>query len=496
LKCIINQPEKIKGEYVMIKTNEGANAFKDAISMTVEFFSKAGSLFVGGKRKPYYSNEATALELFKKSFNEDVITSMKLSMWLRDCRGGAGNRSGAKSIIRWLGKNHTELMKANMHFIPVHGRWDDLVALFTTPLRSEAGAFWANAIDGGDILAAKWAKRHYKPIREALGLKESEFRKLLASIRKDHIVEHKMCQKQWNKIDYKKVPSVAMARYTRAFDTNDHLRFQKYKDALVKGETTIHADTLFPHDCIRTALNGDGDIAEAQFNALPNYLEGTDEQIMVICDTSGSMTSVIGGSVRAIHVSQGMALYCSSRLPENSPFYKRFIGFGSEGKFVDWRKHTFKTALRDRKVFDGAVASTRIDRALDLILKIAVEREIKQELMPTTLLIVSDMQFTQGATSSSGWNTHGLSEEKTLTEIQKSMNKWNDAGYKTPKIVYWNTAGYDGQQDTVNSPNVGLVSGFSPSICKAVFSGEDFSPYAIMLRAIEKYEVVVPRNME
>jgi hypothetical protein len=478
----------------MIKTNEGANAYRNAISMTVEFFSKAGSLFTGGKRKPYYANETSALELFKKSFEEDPITSMKLSMWLRDCRGGAGNRSGARSIIKWLGNTHTELMRANMHFIPVHGRWDDLIALFTTPLREEAGAFWANAINEGDILAAKWAKRHYKPIREAMGLKESEFRKLLASIRKDHIVEHKMCQQQWHRINYKTVPSVAMARYTKAFATKDQARFQAYKDALKSGTTTVHADTLFPHDCIRTAYFGDADVAEAQFNALPNYLEGTDEQIMVLCDTSGSMGSVVGGSIRAIDVSQGMALYCSSRLPENSPFYKRFIGFGSEGRFCDWRKHTFSSALRDRKVFDHAVASTRIDRALDLILKIAVDRQISQELMPTTLLVVSDMQFSDGATHGGGWNTHGLKEKDALTAIDASMVKWNKAGYKTPKVVYWNTAGYDGQQATVNSENVGLVSGFSPSICKAIFGGEDFSPYSIMLRAIEKYEVVIPRS--
>jgi hypothetical protein len=77
---------------------------------------------------------------------------------------------------------------------------------------------WADAIRGGDILAAKWAKREHKPTRQALGLKESEFRKLLGSIRKDHIVEHKMCQQQWNQINFKHVPSVAMARYTKAFD--------------------------------------------------------------------------------------------------------------------------------------------------------------------------------------------------------------------------------------------------------------------------------------
>jgi hypothetical protein len=474
----------------MRKTNEGATMYDHAINACVEFFSKAGSLF--NKRGSFYGNEISPLGLFQDAFREEPVTALKLLFWLRDCRGGAGNRSGSRTIIEHLANTETELMALNMHLIPVYGRWDDLKALFTTPLRNHAGSFWADAINGGDVLAAKWSDRKHKPTRQALGLKESEFRKMLASIRKDHIVEHKMCQKQWNNIDFKHVPSVAMARYTKAFDTHAHEKFQAYKNAVQSGETTVHADTLFPHDCIRTALHGDDQMAELQFNALPDYLEGTDERLMVIADTSGSMESPVGGSVQAIHVSMGMALYCSSRLPENSPFYKRFIAFCSEGKFVDWRKHTFKQAIRDRKIFDRAVGSTRIDLALKTILDIAVKKEIPQRLMPTTLLIVSDMQFSDGAANNGyGWDSQGLSEEKSLTEIDKAMKAFQNAGYDKPKIVYWNTAGYDGQQDTVNSENVGLVSGFSPSLCKAIFGGEDFTPYAIMQRAIEKYKVKV-----
>jgi hypothetical protein len=198
------------------------------------------------------------------------------------------------------------------------------------------------------------------------------------------------------------------------------------------------------------------------------------------------MSSIIGGQVQAVHVSMGMALYCSSRIPSDSPFYKRFIGFCSEGKFIDWRKHTFKSALQDQKVFDGAIGETRIDKALDLILKIATARDIAQDQMPTTLLIISDMQFSDGAAG------RCCEEEKSLTLIDEAMNRWSDGGYETPKIVYWNTAGYSGDQATINSTNVGLVSGFSPSICKAIFGGDDFSPMSIMMRAVEKYEVSVP----
>jgi hypothetical protein len=475
-----------------MKTKEGAKTYDHSMNHALEFFAKAGSLFE--KRDSFYGEETSAKKLFINTFMVDQLLSMKLLMWLRDCRGGAGNRSGARSIIQWLGNNYTEWMRANFHFIPVHGRWDDLTALFKTPLRNQVGDFWATAINGGDVLAAKWCKRHYKPVRQALNLRESDFRKLLANLRKDHIVEHKMCQREWNKINYSKVPSVAMARYTKCFAKNDEERFKAYKESVKKGNVTIKADVLFPHDCVRTALHGDGEAAELQFNALPNFMEESDENVMVICDSSGSMESRVSGSVEAIHVSMGMALYCSSRVPESSPFYKRFITFCDEGRFIDWRKHTFSSALKDKKVFDRAVGSTRIDKALDTILNIAINRNIKQELMPSCLLIVSDMQFHQGAVNDRSWDRKEIEhqEQKRLTEIEASLRKWNDAGYKRPKIVYWNTAGYEGSQDTVASKNIGLISGFSPSICKAIFEGDDFSPLAIMNRAIAKYEVIDP----
>ena len=351
-------------------------------------------------------------------------------------------------------------------------------------LEEDAAMFWANALlaDEPNILAAKWADRKDAQLRGALGgLSSSGLRKLLARIRKNHIVEHKMCQKDWDNIKYETVPSVAMSRYTKAFKKNDSERFQEFKNQVKTGVKKVHADVLFPHDCIRTAKHGDEEMADLQFDALPNFLEGKDddERILVISDTSGSMEQNIGGNVEAYDVSVGLALYCSSKVREDSPFYKRFIAFCSEGSFKDWRNLSFSEAIHDRNIFNGAVGRTRIDKALNLILNTAIKREIKQEQMPTTLLIVSDMQFHQGASTDD-------------TEVEHCLKKFDTAGYDRPKIVYWNTAGYSGQQATESMKNVGMISGFSPSILKSLLGGTDFSPKAIMLRTLEKYEVYVP----
>lgn len=481
----------------MRRTQEGALAYEHSLDHAVEFFSKAGSLFE--KRGSFYSlkgrkfgfpgtqtAETSALALFQQTWIVDPVVSFKLLLWLRDCRGGAGNRSGFRSCLTWLAENDPEWIRVNIGWIPLIGRWDDLRSLFGTQLESDAAKLWVTALNNKDVLAAKWADRSDKPLRKEIGCTEAAFRKFLANMRKNHIVEHKMCADKWDEITYEHVPSVAMARYTKAFGRHDEKRFAAYKEALKKGEKTIHAGVLFPHDCVRTCMNGDTDIADAQFEALPNYLD-ENSRVMVIADTSGSMSSVISGSVEAVHISQGMALYCSSKLAKDNPFYKKFLGFSDEGRFVDWGKYKFSEAIGRREIFDGAVGSTHIGRALNLILKTALFWKLPDSSMPTMLLIVSDMQFHE-----SEYDSDYRGQRSQVSETERALDQWVQNGYSIPQIVYWNTAGYAGQPVTTKHKNVALVSGFSPSILKAIFAAEDLTPKGVMLKTLEKYNIVTP----
>lgn len=460
-----------------MRTNENGRQYEHSLDHHLEFFSKAGSAFTN--RKVFYGNPESALSLFQKAWIVEKELAMRLLFWLRDCRGGAGNRSGFRECITWLASFDPAWVKANIHLIPEFGRWDDLRSLFSTVLAKDAGKLWADAIKDKNILAAKWADRKDIFIAYNLRTNEAGLRKTLSSIRKSNIVEHAMCQNMWNTVEYKHVPSVAMARYANAFSRHDEDRFLEYKESIKSGTTTINAAALFPHDCVRTVRHGDKEIANAQFDSLPNYLEDVDERIIVLSDTSGSMCVPISGSIHAVDISQGLALYCSAKMPKDSPFYKKFIGFCSEGSFKDWTGMTFSQAVNSRRIFDGAIGSTYIDRALDLILKTAKFFNIPDEKMPTALLIVSDMQFHQGASCGE-------------TEVKAALSRWSEAGYSIPKVIYWNLNPYSGSPETIQGKNVALVSGFSPAILKSIFAGVDLSPKAVMLRAIEKYKVNIP----
>ena len=184
----------------MRKTHEGAVAFEHSLNHALEFFSKAGSQFT--KKGSFYSDEESALSLFQKSWIVDKALTMRLLLWLRDCRGGAGNRSGARECVQWLANHDPEWVAVNIGWIPLVGRWDDLRVLFGTKAEKYAVELWDAAIKERDVLAAKWADRDDKPLRKLLEMSVGDFRRLLANIRKGHIVEHLMCQGEWDGINY------------------------------------------------------------------------------------------------------------------------------------------------------------------------------------------------------------------------------------------------------------------------------------------------------
>lgn len=453
----------------------------------LEFFSKAGSLFE--KRGTYYGNESKALDLFKPAFVTDNVRAMKLAFWLRDCRGGAGNRSGFRSVVSWMSEKNPDWIVANINLVPETGRWDDLIACLGTPAEEAAVAIWAQAISEKDGLACKWvpriksksdikSKTMFSKLRKALDMSPKDFRKFVSE--NTNVIETIMCSNEWQDINYNTVPSVAMARSHKAFLKHDAARFDAWRESLSDPESKnkVNASVLFPHDALRTSYSDDK-LANAQFSALPNYMEESNLRIMPIVDFSGSMDCSASGSITAMDVAHSLALYCSDKIGKDNPFYRMYIPFSNTSKLVNWKKKSFSEAA-NRQSCNGFYGSTNIKSGLDRILESAKMFNISNEQIPNCLLILSDMQFDRGTSNGNE------------TVVESCMKEWEDAGYDRPNIIYWNLAGYAGSPATKQHENVALVSGFSPSILGSILGGADFSPMAVLDQAISKYEVQVP----
>ena len=123
--------------------------------------------------------------------------------------------------------------------------------------------------------------------------------------------------------------------------------------------------------------------------------------------------------------------------------------------------------------------STNLHLALDKILQTAIEGNVMQSEMPEVLLILSDMQFDQCTRY----------DDSAMEMIAR---KYIDNAYNVPNIVFWNLNAHDNVPVKYDTRGAALVSGFSPSIVKAVLQAEmdNFTPEAIMMQTImhERYD--------
>jgi hypothetical protein len=463
------------------RTENGMVTNTTSLNSCVDFFFTAGAM-----RK---ADETRIVADFSSAFNEDALTAMKLLFWARDVRGGAGERRLTRTIYKYLATNHEAALLKNLHLIPVYGRWDDILDVIEVTkgsIRTSALDLIKKALlEDKDALCAKWMPRPNKNgaalaniIRKHLGLDPKAYRKLLAGL--SYIVETPMCAKQYDLINYSHVPSLAMGRYTKAFNRNDAQRFVEYKNALVKGEVKINASAVYPYDVVKTAMKGDNIIANEQWKSLPNYMEGNDQPILCMVDTSSSMfweESRVSGDLFAGHVAQSLAIYTSER--NLGPFKDAFLSFNSTPQL-----HTLNGNLTDRlaQIRRAPVGgSTNLEACFQFILDQAMKFRVKASEMPGMIIILSDMEF------------NSCSRDVNDTAHKMIKKQYADAGYNMPQIVFWNLASRNKNVPVqFTEKGTALVSGFSPSILTALLKAEDFTPYGIMIGKISepRYDAV------
>lgn len=462
-------------------TENGAFAYKSTLSSLLDFFGNAGAL-----RK---RTDSDVIQLFTKAFAEDKLLALKTLFYIRDVRGGQGERKTFRTILKWLAVNYPDVVRKNLQNISVFGRWDDLYSLFDTELEKDAinlftqqlAADWQTMKAGKNVsLLAKWLKSENTSstssqalatkFRKALGWNSKKYRKTLSQLRKYiDVVEVKMCARQWDDINFEQVPSKATLNYRKAFEKRAGDFFKEFLTKVEKGEAKINSSALFPYDILREVVERGQSAtslkaADLQWKALPNYLAGNGNgKGLVIADTSGSMNGL------PLYVAISLAMYFAER--NNGPFKDVFMTFSQRPCF---HRLVGNNILEKWKNLDqsGWDMNTNLQASFDLILKTAKENRVSEADMPSTLFIVSDMQFD----SSGSYNQ---------SNFEVMRKKFEAAGYTMPKVVWWQV---DSRQNNVpvkfNDCGVAMVSGSHPSILKQICSAEYLTPMGLMLKAI------------
>ena len=449
--------------------------------------------------------------MFSEAFYENEGLAKRFMFYVLDMRGGAGERRTFKTMFSWIVNNRSNEASKLVSLIPYYGRWDILVDFLGSVIDEtvfniivkQLSEDLQNEKDGKDIsLLAKWMpsintsseKKRQMACLLSYRMKMSpkKYRKMLSRLRKKiNIVERQISANNWGDIDYSAVPSKANLIYKDAFLRHDNERRNKFLNELLNGKdgVKINSSVCFPHDIVHkycpslnweyglqhTTIDKDDIALEEMWKSLPNYVNG-DETTIVVHDSSGSMTNRIGGGgLTAYEVATSLAIYFSERC--RGAYKDKFITFSKKPKYIDLSK--CKT-LREKLnyIFSWSECeNTNIARTMDLILDSAVKSNLKQSDIPR-VLIISDMEF-----------DYGVDGTFLMKQIEKNFN---DAGYKMPKISYWNVCNRSGGIPyTSHESGASIVSGFSPSAVKMVLSNKD-NPYDALCEVLndKRYDKV------
>lgn len=476
-------------------TENGALTHKSTGTALLDMFAMGGAYRT--------RTDADVILLFKNAYIENPVYALKCLFYLRDVRGGQGERRFFRTVMHWLASYDTEAARRNLSNVAEYGRWDDLYCFVDTPLETDAFEAMRQQLIldvqcKTPSLLAKWLKSENtsskesralaSKTREYLGWSHKQYRKTLSVLRERiNVLERLMSAGKWDEIEFDKIPSKAGFIYKNAFARRDIIK-AKY-EAFAKSTTTkVNAEVLNPVDIANKIFSYDdwhkpSDVDRAMFDKywmnLKDYYNGREENGIAIVDVSGSMVG------QPMNAAVSMGAYIAER--GKGPFKDHFITFSGNPQLIKFEGvDTYNKFWRARQADWGM--NTNIEATFDMMLRVAIQNKCSQEDLPSVLYILSDMEFdgalTMGAVSSSRWDRGSVLHDTNAidTLLESISKKWQSYGYELPRVIFWNL-----NARHQNIPAMGgrfsYVSGFSMNMVENILSGKD--GYALMMDKLD-----------
>jgi len=446
-------------------TANGAVTQETSLSKCVDLFFLAGA-----SRR---ISESEIIQTFCEARAENKQLAWRIVLWARDCRGGAGEKRFFRVIGKFALEHFSDEWDHIAIAVPEVGSWKDLF-LIEEPTKNNLNFLAIQLQENKNKgLLAKYFPRKGKwftAMHKYLGWTPKALRKFLVSETK--VVEHAICKNQIGLINYSTVPSVAMNRYKNLFDRKDGSRFNTYIQDVLDGKSKINSSVLFPNDILSPLVSGDRyrfgadsdevSAIQAQWNALPDYMEDCTDRVLPLCDVSGSMHGL------PMEVSVALGLYISER--NKGIFKDAVMTFSADPEMHHITGRSIEERVNSLMCADWGM-NTNLQKTFQVILDTAVNNCLPESEMPNKLLIISDMEFDQCGTQ---------------TNLEGIRDQYEVAGYTLPEIVFWNV---NGRPNNVparsNDQGIGLVSGFSPAILKTILAGQVVNPVQLMRDAVD-----------
>lgn len=469
-----------------VETYNGATVYDSSFDNLTDLFAKIGSM--------RYASDNESLSLFKKAFSEDPITATRVLFYARDCRGGYGERSVVLRIFyKFFCIEHPEWGSQLVHWFAEMGRWKDLWDLVGMLIKDKgmevmlddtradypdiAGTIFdiimlqfndeicsVEAWNRGDLkerpnisMLGKWMPSCHSQSKNVRNLFKwfsksaqgltycmgEKYYRYYTKLLRTHIgiVEHNIVSKNYESIDYTKIPSRALKRYKTLFEKYDAARFNEVMAKAANPEENpdvkLNVKQLYPYEILGEVRFGwsvvsceAGDAETAMWYQMPNFFK-RDVSILPVLDTSGSMNGVKSS------IATSLAIYAAQR-NKHETFKDMIMQFSDEPHMVSIKdKHSLNDIVGCFRCDNN---STDFEGVMLYLLNLAVQSNISPDEMPEYLLIISDMQFnTLSRTYDMDLNPNSAKSSNIKIPMMEHIRKlYAETPYEMPTMIYWN----------------------------------------------------------
>jgi len=484
-------------------TENGAIKHNTTKSDLLDMFALGGSY-----RK---RSDDDVINLFKNAYAENPKYALKCLFYLRDVRGGQGERRFFRTVMKWLASYDKQAVLRNLEQVPEYGRWDDLYIFVGTPVEKNVFELMRKQLMldvqcKTPSLLAKWLKSENtssassrelgNKTRQAFNMNHKQYRKTLSVLRERiNVLERLMSAGRWDEIEFDKIPSKAGLVYRNAFARRDIIK-AKYEAFAKSTETKVNAKTLNPVEIAHECFEGYGywhrgsgkdeterAMLQKYWDNLPDYYNGNEEMGIAVVDVSGSMYG------QPMEAAVSMGAYIAER--GNGPFKNHFITFSDNPALVRFDGVDIYDKFNRAAKADWG-GSTNVEAVLDLMLKTAIQNKCPAKDMPARLYIFSDMEFnscvTTNQSSYRGWGYRDPSQlmGQFDTLFEATAKKWAKYGYKLPKVIFWNLNARNNNIPAIG-PGFSYVSGFNMNMLECILSGKDGYDLMMLKLNSERY---------
>ena len=464
-------------------TENGGIKHKTTMSDVLDMFAMGGAM--------RNRTEDDIITMFKKAYDEDHTLALRCLFYLRDVRGGQGERRFFRTVYKWMGDHLTEECENLIPRVSEYGRWDDLFELFGTKAEGAMMGYIMYALNmNKDHLLYKWmpsinassnsTKERGRKFAREFDLTERQYRKFLSEGRKAcNLVETLMSQNEWDQIAFDKLPSRAGLLYKNAFMRREETK-DRYAAFMNNEKTRVNASVLNPVDIAHQIFEyrhwnhpstTERNAWQKYWDNLKDYYDGKEEPGIAVVDVSGSMWGT------PLEAAVSMGAYIAER--GKGPFQNHFITFSDNPQLVKFEGvDIYDKFIRARDAEWGG--STNIEAVFNMLLSTALKHRTPASDMPKTLYIFSDMEFngciTAGPAVADTWGwSRGrkiLNESQIDTVIEAQARQWRAYGYEIPRVIFWNL---DARHENIPAigPGFSYVSGFNMNMVECILSGKD-----------------------